>query len=134
VAVADVKKKEGAMKILNSQAHGYLDYFTVILFAAAPTVLGLTGIPAMLAYALAVIHLVMTFVTDFPLGVIKLSSFTIHGWVERVVGPVLIIVPFVLGFSTNVVARNFYMAIGVVIVLVGLITDYKGVETAKPRT
>jgi hypothetical protein len=122
------------MKILNSQAHGYLDYFTVILFAAAPTVLGLTGIPAMLAYALAVIHLVMTLVTDFPLGIIKLISFTIHGWVERVVGPVLIIVPFVLGFSTNVVARNFYMAIGVVIVLVGLITDYKGVETAKART
>ena len=88
----------------------------------------------MLAYALAIIHLVMTLVTDFPLGVVKFIPFTIHGWVERVVGPVLIIVPFVLGFSTNVVARNFYIAIGVVIVLVGLVTDYKGTEIAKAQT
>ena len=117
------------MKILNPRTHGYLDYVTVILFLVAPTVLGLTGIPAMLAYALAIIHLVMTLATDFPLGVVPLIPFTIHGWVERVVGPLLIIVPFVLGFSTDLAARNFYVAIGVVIVLVGLVTDYKGTET-----
>ncbi len=117
------------MKILNPRTHGYLDYVTVILFLVAPTVLGLTGIPAMLAYALAMIHLVMTLVTDFPLGVVPFIPFTIHGWVERVVGPLLIIVPFVLGFSSDLAARNFYVAIGVVIVLVGLVTDYKGTET-----
>jgi len=113
------------VKILNPRTHGYLDYFTVILFLVAPTLLGLTGIPAMLAY----VHLVMTLVTDFPLGVVKLIPFTIHGWVERVVGPLLIIVPFVLGFSTDLAARNFYVTIGGVIVLVGLVTDYKGTET-----
>ncbi|MGH8592476.1 MAG: SPW repeat domain-containing protein [Gammaproteobacteria bacterium] len=122
------------MKILNPRTHGYLDYVTVILFLVAPTVLGLTGIPAMLAYALAIIHLVMTLVTNFPLGVVKFIPFTIHGWVERVVGPLLIIVPFVLGFSTDLAARNFYVAIGVVIVLVGLVTDYKGTETVKAQT
>ena len=122
------------MKILNPRTHGYLDYVTVMLFLVAPTVLGLTGIPAMLAYALAVIHLVMTLVTNFPLGVVKLIPFTIHGWVERVIGPLLIVVPFVLGFSTDLVARNFYVAIGFVIVLVGLVTDYKGTETVKAQT
>jgi hypothetical protein len=122
------------VKILNPRTHGYLDYVTVILFLVAPTVLGLTGIPAMLAYALAIIHLVMTVITDFPLGVVKFIPFTIHGWVERVVGPLLIIVPFILGFSTDLVARNFYVAIGVVIVLVGLVTDYKGTETVKAQT
>ncbi|MGI0014624.1 MAG: SPW repeat domain-containing protein [Nitrososphaera sp.] len=122
------------MKILNARTHGYLDYVTVILFLGAPTVLGLTGIPAILAYALAIIHFVMTLVTDFPLGVVKLIPFPIHGWVERVVGPLLIIVPFVLGFSTDSTARNFYVAIGVVIVLVGLVTDYKGTETVKAQT
>ncbi|MGH8562845.1 MAG: SPW repeat domain-containing protein [Gammaproteobacteria bacterium] len=118
------------MKILNPRTHGYLDYVTVILFLVAPTLLGLTGMPATLAYALAVIHLVMTLATDFPLGVVPLIPFTIHGWVERVVGPLLIIVPFVLGFSAESTARNFYMAIGVVIVVVGWVTDYKGTETA----
>lgn len=117
------------MKILNPRTHGYLDYVTVILFLVAPTVLGLTGIPAMLAYALAIIHLVMTLVTDFPLGVVPIIPFKFHGWVERVVGPVLIIVSFVLGFSTDLAARNFYVAMGIVIVLVGLVTDYKETET-----
>jgi hypothetical protein len=122
------------MKILNPRTHGYLDYVTPILFLVAPTLFGLTGIPAMLAYTLAIIHLVMTLVTDFPLGPVKFLPFTIHGWVERVVGPLLIVVPFVLGFSTDLAARNFYLAIGVIILLVGVLTDYKGAETTKAQT
>jgi hypothetical protein len=31
------------MKILSASAHGVLDYVTVILFALAPTLFGLTG-------------------------------------------------------------------------------------------
>lgn len=73
------------MKIITPRVHGYLDYVTVVVFLLTPTLLGLTGIPAMLAYALAGIHLAMTLVTDFPLGVVKLIPFTIHGWIDRVV-------------------------------------------------
>lgn len=53
------------MKIISPQVHGYLDYFTVVVFLLAPTLMGLTGIPALLAYALAGIHLAMTLVTYF---------------------------------------------------------------------
>lgn len=122
--------EEHAVKIFTPLTHGYLDYVTVLLFLAAPALLGLTGMPATLAYALAIIHLVMTLLTDFPLGLFKLIPFTIHGWVERVVGPLLVVAPFLLGFSANSTARNFYMAIGIVIILVGLLTDYQGAEKA----
>lgn len=111
------------MKIISPTQHGYLDYVMVILFLAAPTLIGLTGMAGTFAYALAGIHLVMTLVTDFPLGAAKLLPFTIHGWVERIVGPVLVLLPFGLGF--NAVARGFYIVIGLVIILVGLLTDYK---------
>lgn len=110
------------MKKLNPTQHGYLDYVTVFLFLAAPSVLGLTGMAGMFAYVLAVIHLAVTLLTDFPLSVYKLIPFPIHGWIERGVGPVLILVPFVFGFTPT--ASGFYVTVGIVIVLVGLMTDY----------
>jgi hypothetical protein len=111
------------MKIISPRVHGYLDYVTVVLFLVAPTLIGLTGMAGTFAYMLAGIHLAMTLVTDFPLGAAKLLPFTIHGWVERVVGPVLILLPFGLGFDAP--ARSFYIVIGIVIVLIGLLTDYR---------
>ena len=116
------------MKIIAPRVHGYLDYVTVVVFLLAPTLLGLTGFPAQLAYALAGIHLAMTLVTDFPLGVVKLIPFSIHGWIERIVGPLLVVVSFIPGFATNTAAQMFYLGIGVVIILVGLLTDYQGAE------
>ena len=68
----------------------------------------------------------MTLVTDFPLGVTKLVPFAIHGWVERVVGPALVLLPFVLGFEGS--TQGFYIVIGLVIILVGLLTDYQHTE------
>jgi hypothetical protein len=111
------------VKIIAPTLHGVLDYTTVVLFAAAPSVLGLTGLAAGIAYALAGIHLLMTLVTALPLSPIKMLPLFFHGWVERVVGPVVIILPFVLGLKG--VARTFYIAIGIVIVLVGILSDYE---------
>ncbi len=111
------------MKIISPTLHGYLDYITVVLFAIAPAFFGLTGIAGILAYALAVIHLTVTLLTDFPLGAVKLIPFTIHGWIERVVGPVLVLLPFGLGFDG--LAQIFYIVVGIIIIMVGLMTDYQ---------
>ncbi|MCE9597672.1 MAG: hypothetical protein K8S54_06865 [Spirochaetia bacterium] len=115
------------MKILTPFLHGLLDYVTVVIFLVAPTALGLAGLAAVVSYALAGVHLLMTIVTNFRLGVIKLVPFTLHGWVERIVGPVLVILPFILGFEN--IARLFYIAMGVIIVIVGVLTNYAN-ETA----
>ncbi|MBL1262252.1 hypothetical protein [Candidatus Methylomicrobium oryzae] len=109
--------------IINPLVHGYLDYFTVAVFLLAPSLLGLTGLAGALAYALALIHLAMTLITDFPLSVRKLVPFRIHGWIERIVGPVLLLLPFLLGFEGA--ARIFYFVIGATIIVVGLLTDYE---------
>lgn len=111
------------MKIISPTQHGYLDYVTVVLFLIAPSLLGLTDMAGTIAYLLAAIHLAMTLVTDFPLGVVKKLPFPIHGWVERVVGPALVLLPFAFGFNST--AQSFFIVIGVVIILVGLFTDYQ---------
>lgn len=113
------------MKVISPRMHGYLDFLTVILFLLAPTLFGLNQIPALLAYSLAAVHLLVTLVSDFPFGIVKIIPFPVHGWIERVVGPALVAVPFILGFAADEIARNFYIAMGFVIIVVGVLTDYQ---------
>ncbi|MCW5602373.1 hypothetical protein [Nitrosomonas sp.] len=116
------------MQIISPRQHGYLDFLTVILFLLAPVLFGLSEVPALLAYGLAIVHLAVTLTSDFPFGLIKLIPFTVHGWIERIVGPTLVVVPFVLGFADEPMARNFYMGMGLIIIVVGLLTDYRATQ------
>jgi hypothetical protein len=113
------------MKIINNKAHGVLDYVTVIAFALIPTVFGLAGVPAYLSYALAVVHFLMTIMTNFEFGLVKAIPLKLHKWVEMAVGPVLLVISWVLGFSDDIKARSIFMAAGVVIILVGQLSEYK---------
>lgn len=112
------------MKPITPNTHGYLDYVTVLLFLLAPTTLGFDGLPAMLSWTLAGVHLALTLVTDFPLGLRRLLPFWLHGWVERIVGPALVLVAFVPSVSSAGWAFAFYLLMGLVIVAVGWLTDY----------
>jgi hypothetical protein len=110
------------MKPISLTVHGVIDYLAVVIFAVAPAVIGLSGWPAALSYALAGIHLLMTLVTDFPAGVIKVIPIALHQWVERIVGPVLIILAFV---SMTEAARAFFVAMGIIIFAVERLTAYR---------
>jgi hypothetical protein len=111
------------MKIISVTAHGILDYATVAIFALAPSVLGLTGIASLVSYALAAIHLIMTLLTDMPLGVLKIIPMRLHALVEMLVGPVLVLAalvfPTVLGDN-----REFFLVMGLVIFAVWLLSSY----------
>lgn len=113
------------MKVISPRIHGYFDFLTVFIFLLAPTLLGLGQLSAMLAYGLAVVHLIVTLASDFPFGIIKLIPFTVHGWIERMVGPLLIAIPFIFNFSDEEAARNFYIAMGIIIIVAGILTDYQ---------
>lgn len=121
------------MKVISAHQHGYLDYLTVGIFLLAPTVLSLSQMPAMLAYILAGVHLMVTLATDFPLGIFKLLSFTLHGWIERIVGPALLVVPFILGFAEEPAAMYFYLVMGATVILLGLLTDYRNMQPEAGR-
>ncbi|RNJ49199.1 hypothetical protein [Methylocystis hirsuta] len=112
------------MKPLTARLHGYLDYLTVLIFLAAPSVLGFGGVAAKLAWLLAGVHLAMTLVTKFPLGVFRRLAFTLHGWVERIVGPALIAVAFLPDIFSVKPAFAFFAGMGLVIIAVGWLTDY----------
>ena len=111
------------MKIVSARMHGYLDYITVVGFAVAPALFALEGLPKMICYSLAGIHLVVTLLTDFPLGVAHLIPSAVHGAIELVVSVALVALPWVLGFAAIPAARHFFIAAGAVIFLVWLLTE-----------
>jgi hypothetical protein len=112
------------MKILNAKVHGALDYLVVLIFLGAPTLLHLSAVPAAISYSLAGIHLLLTLLTDFPMGLLKVVPLKWHGIIELIVGPALIALPFVLGFGSEPAAQYFYVVNGAVILAVWFLTDY----------
>lgn len=112
------------MRFIAARWHGYLDYLTVLIFLIAPSVFGFGGLAAQLSWLLAGVHLAMTLITRFPLGVFGRLAFTLHGWVERIVGPALIAVAFLPPISADRTAFAFFAGMGLVIIAVGWLTDY----------
>ena len=113
------------MKVISIHAHGALDYVTVVVFVLLPSVFTLSRVPANLSYSLAAVHLLMTILTRFPLGILKVIPVRIHKIVEVAVGPILIASPWILGFNSDATPKYVFALAGIVILAVGLLTDYR---------
>ena len=119
------------MKVISDTAHGILDYLIVVIFALAPGILGLTGFAALVSYALAAIHLIMTLLTNMPLGVVKIIPMRLHALVEMLVGPVLVVAALVLPTLLGD-KREFFLVMGLVILAVWFLSSY-GRPAAAPQ-
>ncbi len=117
------------MKILNPFVHGIIDYVVVVFLLVSPVIFGLSGIAATATYILAIIHLLLTICTSFPLGLVKIIPFRIHGIIELLVSIILIFTPWILGFADEPTNRTFFIAFGIAVFLTWLITNYH--STAK---
>ncbi len=113
------------MKILSPRAHGYLDLVFIAGFVLAPAVLGFGSRAASLCYVLAALHTAITLLTAFPMGLLKMVPFPVHGGLEALMAPLLVAAPWLVGFSRVGSARIFYIAAGITLAAVWLLTDYK---------
>ena len=105
--------------------HGAIDYLMVILLAIGPGVAGFHGKQQLFCYALAAVHFLLTVVTRFPLGAVKVLAFPMHGAIELLVGVLLVILPWLANFSAGVNSRNFFVCIGALILIIWAMTDYR---------
>jgi hypothetical protein len=119
------------MKALSARAHGVIDYVAVVFFAIAPFLFGFGGTPMIVSFVLAGLHLLLTLFTAFPLGAVKAIPFTVHGGVEGLIAPSLVLLPWVLRFSDVLAARWFFVAAGVALGLTWFTTDYEAIERAQ---
>lgn len=115
------------MKILSPRMHGVLDYVTVLVFALAPTLFDLAGVAATLAYALAAVHLVLTLITNFPMGIAGVVPLHVHGIIELLVAISLMGIGM-FNFGTETTAGLFYLLVGLVILVVWVLSSYREMD------
>jgi hypothetical protein len=113
------------MRVLNPLVHGVLDYVVVLAFLSAPSILDFSDRAATISYAVAVTHLLVTLSTAYPLGIVKLIPFPVHGVLEGFAAAAVIAMPWLAGFDGETGARSFFVAAGVVVLLVIALTDYR---------
>lgn len=108
---------------ISDRIHGLIDYAIVIIFALAPTIFGLEGGAAIISYALAGIHLLMSLVSAMPYGAISLISMRFHGIVELIVGVLLVTVPW---FAPTFFATGglFFTLMGCAILVIWAVSRY----------
>jgi len=119
------------MKFMSPKIHGIIDYLVVLVLLLSPTILGFTGTLAMFTYALGIVHLLLSVLTDYPMGLMKAIPVTVHASVELLVGIGLIVIAYTL-FKDNADGKLFYVIFGTVVLLTWLVTDYKGIKQPTP--
>lgn len=115
------------MKILNPKLHGALDYMVVIFLWSAPLLFGLSSQMAIIVYVIGSVHLILTLLTKFPFGLIRIIPLKRHGDVELIVSIILITTPLYIGdlMSLDSVLDKFFLAgFGVIVFAVWFISDY----------
>ena len=122
------------MKIISPTVHGVLDYSTCAFFALAPNLFNLHGTYATICYVLAAGYLVVSLLTNMPLGAVRVIPFPVHGKLELVSGLVFIASPWLFGFAdNNETARNLFVGAGLVFLVVYFLTDWYAQSPASPE-
>jgi hypothetical protein len=119
---------------IGSWSHGIIDYAMVIFLIIGPRLIGFSGRQATFCYILAAVHLALTLLTRFPLGVVKVVGFPLHGVVEFLAAIVILTLPWVAAFARGVLSRNFFVSVGLLLFFVWMLTDYRGLRGNAPPT
>ncbi len=119
------------MKIISSKTHGILDYLTVAFLLASPAMFKMEAPLSTITYALGIVHLCLTVLTNFEVGVIKVIPFRIHGLIEIIVALGSAALAFWFYEHVNSLGFYYYMALAIVILVVFILTDFKSAPAKK---
>ena len=112
--------------------HGVVEYAAAILLIAAPFLFGFEEDAATAAaIAAGVLVLIITASTAMSTGLIKSIPVHAHVMLDYVLAILLIAAPFLLGFSDDGGATAFFIALGVLHLLVTIGTRF--IRDDRPR-
>ena len=107
---------------LTTRMHGYSDFLLSAVLLMIPWVMGfgdsVAGIVAMTAGAIV---LLLTLTTNFEAGVVKRVEVPVHLWTDGIVGLLLALSPWLVGFDRTTWIPH--VAAGVLLVLLALVTN-----------
>jgi hypothetical protein len=111
-------------KPISPKLHGVLDYATAATTAAMPLLSRVTRPAARTAEAWAAAYALLSALTDYPLALRRQVPFRAHGTIDRTLGLVLPALPWIIGFARDRRARNFFLALAGVSIVVTALTDW----------
>ena len=111
------------MRLIGALSHAIIDVAMIILLILGPRYAGFSGRQADLALVLAgSMFLLLAFT------IAKLIRFAIHGAIELLIVILILIFPWIAGFARGVHSRNFYLFVGVVLLAIWFMTDFRGLR------
>jgi len=111
------------MRLIGRWSHLIIDAAMILLLAFGPHFAGFSGRQADLAFVLAGAMFLLIVFT-----LLRLLRFPIHGAIEMVIIILILIFPWLASFARGVHSRNFYMFVGVVMLVIWLMTDFREIR------
>ncbi|HMG29293.1 MAG TPA: hypothetical protein VK585_04140 [Jiangellaceae bacterium] len=107
--------------------HGAFEYLLGVLFLAAPILFDFdSGTATGVSITVGVLVLITTAITaDLPTSLVSQLALTAHVTIDFVLAIFLVIAPFLLGFSDESAPRNFFMILGVALLLITIGTRFR---------
>jgi len=106
--------------------HGFIEYAAAVLFLVAPFVLDFdSGAATAASIVTGVIVLVLAASTEGPTSLINYVPLAAHVVLDFALAGVLIALPFILGFSDETEPTVFFIALGVLHLLITIGTRFR---------
>jgi len=106
-------------------AHGLLEYAAGVVFVVAPFLFGFhAGAAIALSIAIGVLVILVAATTEGPTSLVNSLQIQLHIALDYTLGAFLVASPFLFGFSDEGGATAFFIAIGVVHLLLTVGTRF----------
>jgi len=114
------------VKLVPAWLHGIGDYGAGLALIIGALIAGGTDEAVLTGVVLGAVLLAVSLVTRYPLGAVKAVPFPVHSAGDYLGALLLILAPFALDFTdTDGGLTAFYIAVGAVVLLLSLVTDYQ---------
>ena len=114
------------VRILPAWFHAIADYAVAAALIIVPIVAGGSDKAIAAGIVVGSVVAVVSMLTRYPLGVLKVLPFTIHSAGDYLAAALLVVAPFALSFNDSDTGLSaFYIVAGVAVLAVSLITNYQ---------
>ena len=114
------------VRILPAWFHAIADYAVAAALIIIPIVAGGSDKAVAAGIVVGSVVALVSMLTRYPLGVLKVLPFTIHSAGDYLAAALLVIAPFALSFNDpDAGLTAFYIGAGVAVLAVSLITNYQ---------
>ena len=113
-------------RLLPAWLHAVADYAVGLSLIVVAVAVGGSGEAVAAGVVVGAVVLAVSMLTKYPLGVVKVLTFTVHSAGDYLAAALLVISPFALDFNNSDTGLTaFYIVAGIAVLAVSLITNYQ---------